>query len=179
MPITIRSERESDVLAIRELSIFAFAKSELGYHGEAEIIERLRAACPEIVSLVADENGRIVGHILFSPATIVGELETLSGMGLAPMCVAPDRQNQGIGSRLVEAGLEFLAKKACPFVIVLGHADFYARFGFESAQRFGIACEFPGIPDEVFRIKPLSVGPANFPQGIAKYREEFSIDEDA
>jgi predicted N-acetyltransferase YhbS len=177
MSITIRPEREADVLAIRELTVAAFQKSELGYHGEAEIIERLRAGCPEILSLVAEENERIVGHILFSPVQIPDEGRTASGMGLAPMCVAPAFQSQGIGSRLVEKGLELLAEKACPFVVVLGHPAFYARFGFEPAIGFGITCEFPGIPEGVFRIKLLSIRPKDLPKGTAKYRGEFSVEE--
>jgi putative acetyltransferase len=149
----------------------------LGYHGEADIIERLRRSCPDLLSLVAEEQGRIVGHVLFSPVEIVGENRTETGMGLAPMCVSPGWQNQGIGSRLVETGLELLAEKACPFVVVLGHPEFYARFGFEPACQFGIACEFAGIPDDVFRIKWLSLHPTDAVRGMAMYRQEFSIDE--
>jgi putative acetyltransferase len=94
------------------------------------------------------------------------------------MCVAPGFQNQGIGSRLVERGLELLAEQGCPFVVVLGHPEFYARFGFEPALGWGITCEFPGIPDDVFRIKLLLNRPQDLPKGTAKYRGEFSSAEE-
>ncbi len=174
MPLTIRDERESDIPAIRELAVAAFSKSELGYHGEAEIVARLRAKCPEILSLIAEEHDRLRGHILFSPVKIASDGRVLEGMGLAPLSVLPGFQRQGIGSRLVEAGLKRLAETGCPFVVVLGHPEYYGRFGFEPAGRFGITSEFTGVPEEVFRIKPLSISPADLPPGLAKYRDEFS-----
>lgn len=177
MPFTIRPEQDADASAILELTTLAFSASEWGYHGEAEIVDRLRTRCPQIVSLVAEENGRIVGHILFSPVQIIGEGQTWEGMGLAPLSVLPERQNRGIGSRLVESGLEHLAACHCSFVVVLGHPEYYAPFGFEPALRFGITCEFPGIPEDVFRIKVLSIDAVDLPKGTAKYREEFSLTE--
>lgn len=177
MPVTIRHEQKSDIRAIRELTVAAFTDSELGYHGEAEIIDRLRANCPEFLSLVAEDKGQIIGHILFSPVQIVGEGRVWSGLGLAPMCVRPESQNQGIGSLLVETGLKQLAGNACPFVVVLGHPEFYARFGFEAACQYGITCEFAGIPDDVFRIKRMPPDRRDRPQGTAKYRREFSVDD--
>ena len=74
-------------------------------------------------------------------------------MGLAPMAVLPGRQRQGIGSRLVEAGLRILRKQGCPFVIVLGHPGFYPRFGFLPACRYGLTCQWEGVPDEAFILK--------------------------
>jgi predicted N-acetyltransferase YhbS len=78
---------------------------------------------------------------------------------------------------LVQKGLEQLAEQGCPFVIVVGHPEFYARFGFEPAERFGIVCEFSGLPEGVFRIKLLSSKPSDLPKGLAKYRPEFSMTE--
>jgi putative acetyltransferase len=84
-----------------------------------------------LLSLVAVEKEKIVGHILFSSAIIEGEHGVVKGMGLAPMAVLPEFQRQGIGSQLVKAGIEKLRKTKCPFIIVLGHPEYYPRFGFE------------------------------------------------
>jgi putative acetyltransferase len=176
MSLIIRPEQAADAWAIRELTISAFTHCELGYHGEAEIIERLRAFGPELLSLVALINNRIVGHILFSPVRIEGNGPICTGMGLAPISVLPEFQNQGIGSQLIEKGLELLAAKSCPFVVVLGHAAFYSRFGFEPAKPLGIVCEFAGIPDEIFRIKLLSISREDLTQGTARYCGEFAMD---
>jgi putative acetyltransferase len=177
MTITIRRETEPDSPAIREVTIKAFSSSELGHHGEADVIERLRANCPEVLSLVAEQEGRIVGHVLFSPVLIEGENLAWEGMGLAPMAVLPELQGQGIGSRLVESGLQRLAESQCQFVVVLGHPEFYARLGFEPAGKHCITCEFLGIPEEVFRIQKLAAHPAKLPKGVARYRPEFSVFE--
>lgn len=173
MSLVIRNELPADTDSIRDCTVYAFANSELGHNGEAELIERLRAECPEQVSLVAELNGKIVGHILFTPAVIRGTTELATGMGLAPMSVMPDCQQQGIGSQLVESGLQQLRDSQCAFAMVLGHPDFYARFGFEPAHALGITSEFDGIPDDVFRVAVLQ---PNFScsRGVAQYHPEFS-----
>jgi putative acetyltransferase len=167
--IEIRAERPGDVDAVRALTIEAFTASELGYGGEAEIIARLRANCPGIVSLVADAGGVVVGHILFSPASLAG----IDGMGLAPMAVAPGHQDSGIGSSLVRAGLDLLREAGCPYVIVLGHPDYYPRFGFETASALGVTCEYEGVPDEAFMINILDRARTSELGGVARYRPEF------
>ena len=97
--IIIREERPEDVEAIRQINLAAFNQP-----AEAEVVDRLRESCRDLLSLVAEEGGEVVGHILFSPASIGGEGATppLAGMGLAPMAVLPERQGQGIGRALVE-----------------------------------------------------------------------------
>ena len=170
----IRLERETDLPSIRDLTTAAFAGSEFGHHGEADLIEQIRKACPESLSLVAELDGRIAGHILFSPAQIVGESASVMGMALAPMSVLPEFQRQGIGTRLVRTGLDLLAERGIGWVAVLGHPSFCQRFGFEPAGRYGISCEFPGIPDDVFRVTWLSGDDTELPQGVVKYRPEFS-----
>ena len=123
-----------------------------------------------MVALVDD---RIVGHILFSPATIEGEKEIVVGMGLAPMAVLPELQRQGIGSELVKNGIERLKKIQCPFVIVLGHPEYYPRFGFERASLYKISSQWDGIPDEAFMIIAFDRGTIPEAGGIAWYRSEF------
>lgn len=170
----IRPEQATDFPSIRDVTIAAFAESEFGHNGEADLIEQIRAACPESLSLVAELEGRIAGHILFSPAEMVGDSGSSMGMALAPMSVLPGFQRQGIGTRLVEAGLDLLAERGIEWVAVVGHPAFYQRFGFEPAGGYGISCEFPGIPDDVFRVLWLSADPAEAPRGVVKYRPEFS-----
>jgi putative acetyltransferase len=165
--LTIREERPEDIPAIRRVNQQAFGQAE-----EADIVDSLRESCDDLLSLVAVTEGRVVGHILFSPAEIEGEHGSLAGVGLAPMAVLQEYQMQGIGSRLVEEGLGRLRETSCPFVIVLGHPEYYPRFGFVPASRYGVRCEWE-VPDEVFQILPLNAEQLQGISGVARYRSEF------
>jgi putative acetyltransferase len=181
--IEIRIERAEDAAEVRAINEQAF-----GQPTEADIVDRLREACPDCLSLVAEEDGRVVGHILFSPATIEtasgadrtsgGASEapggTIEGMGLAPMAVLPDRQRQGVGSTLVRRGLEILRKRRCPFVIVLGHPNYYPRFGFEVASKHGLRSQWDGVPDEAFMVLVMHNDIVGRTSGTARYRAEFN-----
>lgn len=164
----IRRERVDDAPASRYVNDRAF-----GRPNEAAVIEQLRGTCGGLLSLVAEVDGQVVGHILFSPAVL--ELERggeLSGMGLAPVAVLPERQNQGIGSDLVTAGLAIIGGSSCSFVIVLGHPDYYPRFGFEPAAGHGIRCQWD-VPDEAFMILVLDEEAMRGASGLARYRPEW------
>ncbi len=164
-PATVRPERPADVEPIRAVTSEAFGGSELGHNGEAAIVEAIRAEhAGDIVSLVAEVDGAVVGHILFSPVT-VGDAR---GMGLAPMSVAPQLQGQRVGSALIRAGLAALRERACPFVVVLGHPAYYARFGFRPAAARGVACPFPGVGDDAWMVLRLDPS-VPLPQGTARY----------
>ena len=104
------------------------------------------------MSLAVLSDGRVVGHILFTPVNIQTAKGEIQGMGLAPMAVVPERQRQGVGSQLVEAGLKVLRQRACPFVIVLGHHEYYSHFGFVPASRHGLACQWERVPDDAFMV---------------------------
>ncbi len=169
--ITMRPERPEDVAAIRAINEAAF-----GQTAEADIVDALRFACPDVLSLVALSDETLVGHIFFSPVQVEGGSRTIQGMGLAPMAVLPERQRQGIGSRLVEAGLRILRRQDCPFVIVLGHPGFYPRFGFVPASRYGLTCQWEGVPDEAFMVLILDESAVAGVAGVARYRDEFGAE---
>lgn len=162
--IEIREETPDDVAAIREVNRRAFGQDQ-----EGNIVDALRSNGATLLSLVATSNGRVIGHIVYSPASVGG----VTGAALAPMSVLPEHQRQGIGTRLVEAGNRRLKEAGWPFIIVLGHPDYYPRFGFSPASTFGIICEWD-VPDEVFMLLVLDPTKMQGVSGLARYREEFS-----
>ena len=165
--LTIRFEREGDAAAIREVNQTAFATP-----AEADLVDRLRRLEASVVSLVAQDGGSLVGHILFSPVSLTGR-EPIPVLGLAPMAVRPDRQRQGIGSQLVRAGLDAARKTGAAAVVVVGHARFYPRFGFVPASRFGLTCEYD-VPDEVFMALELVPGFLAGQGGLVQYHPAFA-----
>lgn len=167
--ITIRIERPEDVLQVRKINEQAFETP-----AEANIVDTLRQTCPSSLSLMAEDGSCVVGHILFSPAGVNSSGGRIEGMGLAPMAVLPDRQRQGIGSQLVKRGLEILRERGCPFVIVLGHPEYYPRFGFELASKHGLSCQWEGVPDEAFMVLILDDILMKDVSGVARYRDEFN-----
>ncbi len=178
--IDIRPVRREDAAAVHDLTARAFAASELGHHGEADLVSRLREACPDAIELVAEKGGAVVGHILFTPARLEGDARVVHGLGLAPMSVDPALQSSGIGSRLVHAGLDAARATEAAFVIVLGHEKYYPRFGFTVASGHGVRCEFDGIPDELFLIQGLRDGALEGAEGtVARYHAEFHRQPDA
>jgi putative acetyltransferase len=164
----IRPEKAEDSSHVRRINEQAF-----GQPLEADLVDKLRHACRDALSLVADDSG-IVGHILFTPVVIESESRRIAGMGLAPMAVLPNRQRQGIGSQLVNRGLDILREGRCPFVVVVGHPEYYPRFGFERASLHRLVSQWEGVPDEAFMVLILDVPAMAGVSGVAKYREEFS-----
>ncbi len=167
--IIIRPEIINDIEQIRQVNLAAF-----GLPAEANIVNKIRVRCSDIVSLVAEDAGVVVGHILFSPVLIKSQDIAVNGMGLAPMAVLPNRQRQGIGSMLVRAGLKILRDRACPFVTVLGHSKFYPKFGFELASKYDVTSQWPGVPDEAFMILLFDHTLFSNIKGVAWYMEEFN-----
>jgi putative acetyltransferase len=163
--IEIREERSDDVPAVRDLNRRAFGQDQ-----ESNIVDALRANGAALLSLVATVNGRVVGHIMYSPAIIAGNV---TGAALGPMAVLPAYQHQGIGSKLIEAGNRKLKDAGCPFILVVGHADYYPRFGFRPGSEHGIKCEWD-VPDELFMLLVLDEAKMVGVSGLARYRHEFS-----
>lgn len=133
----------------------------------------LRPVCEPQISLVAVEADQVIGHIFFSPVTIEGEGSTTSAMGLAPMAVLPEHQRRGVGSWLVREGLRECLRMGQTVVVVLGHPEYYPRFGFIPASRVGLRSEYD-VPDEAFMVLELEAGALNGRRGLVKYGPEFS-----
>lgn len=167
--ILIRDERPADFPAVRVVYEQAFGRIH-----EAKLVEKLLMSSMALESLVAEDEGRIVGHILFSPVTIDSWCGTVEGMGLGPVAVLPEYQKQGVGSRLVNHGLSTLRAKSYPFVVVLGHPDYYPRFGFEPASWYRIKSQWDDVPDDAFLILIMDKKAMEGVSGTVKYREEFS-----
>lgn len=161
--MNLREEQSEDIAGIRDAEMLAFGGQE-----EADLVDMLRAHGKATLSLVAEEDGQIVGHVLFSPGRI-GETP-VEGMG--PVAVRPERQGQGIGSALIRAGLAGMRQMGCRIVIVLGEPKYYMRFGFQDASPLGIACEFDAPPG-CFMVQALAAGALEGVQGRAYYAEEF------
>lgn len=124
-----------------------------------------------LVSLIAEDHGAILGHIMFSPVSLFGH-PALRIMGLAPMAVAPEHQRKGIGSSLVRAGLNQCKQLGFGAVVVLGHPAYDPRFGFLSSARFGIGCECE-VPEEVFMVVELQAAFLEGASGKVKYHSAF------
>lgn len=140
---------------------------------EARLVDSLRANEAVLVSLVAVAGEQIVGHILFSPVQLGSGESVLEGAGLGPMSVLPDFQRMGIGSRLIEEGIQKMQQMGFPFIVVLGHPNYYPRFGFLPASRFGVKCQWD-VPEGVFMIMPLDQQRCESASGLARYRDEFT-----
>ena len=162
----IRDEQPTDWAAVHAVNKSAFETP-----AEADLVAALRHQAHPLISLVAEHDRSVVGHIMFSPVSLSGH-PSLKIMGLAPMAVAPLHQRSGIGSTLVRAGLDRCKELGFGAVAVLGHPEYYPRFGFVPARRFGIACEYDA-PDEAFMVLELHPGYLHGAVGIIIYHEAF------
>jgi putative acetyltransferase len=162
----IRDERPVDVDSIRAVNLTAFETST-----EADLVDALRRRATPLISLVAEDGANVVGHILFSPVTLASE-PGLTVMGLAPMAVVPSRQRQGVGSSLVRAGLDRCRQVNAAGVVVLGHPEYYPRFGFLPAARLFLRCEYD-VAEEVFMVRELREGALCGLSGTIRYHPVF------
>jgi putative acetyltransferase len=162
--ITIRSETAADIGAITTVTIAAFRTLEISNHTEQFIIEALRAADALTVSLVAEKDGRVLGHIAFSPVTISGGAPNWFGLG--PVSVLPEHQREGIGKALIQEGLSRLKDMHAQGCCLVGHPDYYRKFGFTNTP--GLVHE--GVPPEVFFSLSFD---GHTPQGTVAFHEGF------
>jgi putative acetyltransferase len=165
--ITIRTEAPEDPASVRRVNELAF-----GRRNEGDLVDSLRANARPYVSLVAVVGGQVVGHIFFSPVSVESEGVAFAALGLAPMAVLPECQNQGIGTRLVREGLKKCQDIGHDIVVVLGHPQFYPRFGFRPASQKGLQSEYD-VPDDVFMVAELKPGALDGRSGLVKYHREF------
>jgi putative acetyltransferase len=148
----IRKEQAGDKEQIYFVNDQAFEGSD-----EAELVDELRERNKLLISLVAEINKKIVGHIAFTEVFIKSADPLPHGAGLAPMAVLKEYQNRKIGSALVEAGLRQCEEMGIEYVTVLGYPKYYPRFGFQKASPYGIHCQYE-IPDDMFMIIALDRG---------------------
>jgi len=165
--IIIRSETDADVGAIRDVTAAAFETLEISSHTEQFIIEALRVAKSLTVSLVAEVDDRVVGHIAFSPVTISDH--TRNWYGLGPVSVLPQYQRQGIGTALIHEGLSRLKLLGAGGCCLVGHPQYYKKFGFENVS--GLVIE--GVPQEVFFVLSFD---GHIPRGTVTFHEAFKAD---
>ena len=144
MKATIRPAAPSDADAIDAVVRAAFAATKSGQQGEAELVRMIEGDGDVMVSLVAEADGAIVGHVLFSRMDVEADGTALTAAGLAPVSVVPGRQGQGIGDALIRAGLDALRDQGVAISFVLGHEDYYPRFGYSPDLAARFASPFAG-----------------------------------
>ena len=167
----IRTETLNDYKHVFNLNYLAFENRD----DEAKLVERIRFSNSFIreLSLVAEEQGEIVGHVLFSKAKIIqdnGEIEVLV---LAPVAVNPSVQKKGIGSNLIEEGLRRAKDLGYGLVCLIGHPNYYTKFGFQPARNHGIELTQFEVPDDVFMVNELIEGELQQTNGELRYPPAF------
>lgn len=166
-PLLVRDEQPHDREQIRKVNEAAFGRSD-----EADLIDRLRVEGAVLLSIVAEVDGQIIGHILFSRMTVETAQGPVAAASLAPMAVLPDHQGRQVGSQLVRHGLAQLRTRGERIVIVLGHQHYYPRFGFSSGKARYLASPFP--PD-AFMALELFDGALEGIYGTVRYPSAFGL----
>jgi len=165
--IVVRAAAPGDREAIRRIHTAAFGRAD-----EAELALRLLAREPACISLVAEDAGAPVGHVLWSPVRVEGRALEPAPMALGPLAVLPESQRSGAGGALTRAGLDECRKRGVPFAVVLGHTSYYPRFGFAPAARFGLGfADAP--PRDAFMALELAPGSLANVGGRVRYAPEF------
>ena len=172
--INIRVEQELDYKIVEDVIENAFLNAELTDNQEHNLVNRLRKSSefiPEL-SLVAEIDNKIVGHILFTKINIESNKGSFESLALAPLSVLLDYQNKGIGKALINYGLEVAKNLGYESVVVLGHENYYPKFGFKKASEFDIKPPFE-VPDEAFMALELNENGLKNVSGVVKYSNAF------
>jgi putative acetyltransferase len=173
--LVVREENPDDIEAIRRINRLAFERDV-----EAGIVDALREAGAVTLSMVACQVDpatgaeEVIGHALYSPIIIEGANESCSAVGLGPLAVLPDYQRQGVGTFLMEVSLEILRRAGHPAVILVGHPNYYPRFGFLPAEEWGLSVAFE-VPPGVFQAIELQPGALAGVAGTIRFRPEFVV----
>jgi len=165
--LKIRPEKKEDIEYIRHVNKQAF-----GQEKEAILVDKLRSHDVLTVSLVAVQDGKVVGHIAFSPAVVESEFSSFEMLCLAPLAVLPAHQRKGIGSQMMRTSLKECRRLGHGVVVVVGHPDYYPRFGFVLAKPKGLVCEFE-VPDEAWMVIELREVALAGRGGLVKFQPEF------
>lgn len=172
--INIRVEQELDYKIVEDVIENAFLNAEFTDNQEHNLVNRLRKSSefiPEL-SLVAEIDNKIVGHILFTKINIESNKESFESLALAPLSVLLDYQNKGVGKALMNYGLEVAKNLGYESVVVLGHENYYPKFGFKKASEFDIKPPFE-VPDEAFMALELNENGLKNVSGVVKYSNAF------
>ena len=165
--MNIRKEKPTDIEKIWNINAEAFETN-----AEANLVNALRNSGIPFLSLVYEENHDLVGHILFTPVELVGDTSGIRVTGLAPMAVVPSLQKKGVGSSLVKAGIQECISEGYDAIVVLGHPNYYPKFGFRPSVDYGIKSEYE-VPDDVFMVLELKKNSLNRIKGTVKYHATF------
>ncbi|MGI9309358.1 MAG: GNAT family N-acetyltransferase [Gammaproteobacteria bacterium] len=167
--IKVREQHsDADIPGIEAVSKLAFPDTD-----SSAGFRKIRQRDFDKLSLVAIDEKELVGHILFLPAVIEHNNATVNGMGLVELAVTPGRQRQGIGGQLIEGGLRRLSEVDCPFVLVVGHAGYYPKFGFRPGREHNLKCQWDGVSEESFMVRILDETQMSGVAGIAAYTDKF------
>ncbi|HDR7950735.1 TPA: N-acetyltransferase [Bacillus toyonensis] len=172
--VTIRQEQKNDYRKTEEVVKEAFLNEEFSDKKEHELVKRIRecdAFIPELSIVAVDKE--IVGHIMLSKITIEQGGPTIDSLALAPVSIAPSHQKKGIGGKLITAALEKAKELGYGSVVVLGHPEYYPKFGFERASQWNIKAPFE-VPDEVFMVMELRENTLQGVEGIVQYSSAFA-----
>lgn len=166
--MNIRHETIEDIAAIREVNRLAFN----GREDEGRLVDILREREAIICSLVAEADGRVTGHVLFSPAVLDDDGRRTPFAALGPVGVLPELQRRGIGDALIRSGLDICRDEGYDSAVVLGHSSYYPRFGFRPSVLYDIRWEH-NAPEEAFMVMELRPGALTGRRGVIRYRPEF------
>ena len=175
MKITIRKEKQTDYPSVYKVIENAFKTLAISDHKEQFLVERLRKSDASIseLSLVAEFENKIIGHILLTKIKIKNNQEVINALALAPLSVLPDFQGQGIGGILIKKAHRIAKKLEYKLIVLIGHANYYPRFGYVRAYKYGIKLAFE-VPEENFMVKVLGKNGMDAINGIVVYPKEFN-----
>ena len=173
--IIIRKENPFDHNWVIELTEKAFETLEISDHNEGKLVDKLRksATFTEELSLVAELNGQVVGHILFTPIVVDNGQQQFQSLVLAPVSVLPEFQKMGIGGQLIRAGHQKAVELGFQSVILIGHPEYYPRFGYKPASTWGIKTHYELPSDDVFMAVELTEGALANVSGMVIFPPEF------
>lgn len=169
--VIIRTETAADYEAVHQVNVLAFGDRE----DEALLVEKIRRSegfIPEL-SIVAERDQEIVGHLLLSKAMLQDGENTYDVIALAPIAVKPDVQKQGIGKQLILEGIERCKALGYPFIFLIGHPEYYPKFGFKPARAYGFDLKQFEVPDDVFMVCELKEGELQKNKGELIYPKSF------